>query len=319
MHASLRIGALAASLIAIGLATPLHAMDKIKVGAPSGTAFSFDPTNVGIAKGFFKERGLDVEKIGFAGGAKVQQAIAAGSIDMATSASTDVLFIAKGIPEKAVAVYGGPPVGLGVIVRMDGSVKSIADLKGKKIAVTTPGSLTNWLSHQFAKYEGWGVHGITSVPVGAIPSMLAALRTKQVSAMVGPIEVALKLEAHHQARAVINFGKIEPDFDTDFVYASANMMSDRADDLKAFLAAWTETMAYIKTHKKETVDILDKVMKVSPEIAGRVYDAEVPGFTADERFHPKIMQKLVTVLVEPQLNGRKVDPKSLYTEAFQPN
>ncbi len=308
----------AAALAAAGFAASAQAMDKVRVGAPNGTAFMFDQTDVGIAQGFFKKHGVEVEKVGFAGGAKLQQAMAAGSIEMATSASTDVLFIAKGVPERAVAVYGGAPTSLAIIVRMDGSVKKPADLKGQKIGVTTPGSLTQWLAQQFAKHEGWGENGVTTVPVGGMSSEISALLTKQVGGIVGPIEAGVSLESKGKAKNLVNFGPILPDFVTYLMYASGPEMKNHPEAVKAFIAGWFETIAFMKSHKAELVKILAKVMNVSPEIAGRIYEIEMPGCTDDGHFDPAKMQTLVSVLVEPKL-GKKVDPKSLYTTAFLPH
>jgi ABC-type nitrate/sulfonate/bicarbonate transport system substrate-binding protein len=95
-------------------------------------------------------------------------------------------------------------------------------------------------------------------------------------------------------------------------------MKNHPDNVKAFIAGWFESVAYMKAHKAESVEILAKVMKVSPEIASRIYDIEMPGCTDDGHFDPKAMQKLVTMLVEPKLGGKKIDATTLYTEAFLP-
>ncbi len=176
--AARRFGFLIACSAMMSSANQSHAMDKIRVGVPNGTAFMFAMIDVGTATGIFDKRGLDVEKIAFQGGGKLEQAMAAGSVDIAATGSTDLLFTAKGVPEKAVAVFGGPPYSLGIIVRMDDSIRAPADLKGKRIGASTPGSLTEWLAHQFAIHEGWGHDGITAVPVGAMSAEIAALLTK---------------------------------------------------------------------------------------------------------------------------------------------
>ena len=309
---------LAAGLAALGLAAPALAIDTVRVGAPNASAFMFAATDVGVRAGMFKKHGIEVEKIGFQGGAKLQQAMAAGSIDMATTGSTDVLFTAKGVKEKAVAVFGGAPSSLAIIVRMDGSINAPADLKGKKIGCTTPGSLTNWLAHQFALHQGWGEAGITSVPVGGMSSEISALITKQVEGIVGPIEAGVKLESEGRAKNLVNFGTILPEFVTYLMFANEKAMNEHPDAVRAFIAGWFETVAYMKKNKDATLKILGDVMKMPPEMAGKIYDIQIDGFTDDGHFDPKKMQWLVSHLVEPKLGGRKVDPSTLYTEAFLP-
>jgi len=73
---------LGVSLI-VGLGRAALADDKLRVGKAQADAFSFVPLDIGIEQGFFKKHGLDVEASGFAGDAKLQQAIAADAIDIA--------------------------------------------------------------------------------------------------------------------------------------------------------------------------------------------------------------------------------------------
>jgi ABC-type nitrate/sulfonate/bicarbonate transport system substrate-binding protein len=315
----LHAAAIAVALCAmVGCAAPGQAMDKIRVGAPNAAAFMFTPTEVGIHEGIFKKHGVEVEAIGFEGGAKLQQGMAANSIDLATTGSTDAVFAAKGVSEKAVATFGGAPSSLSIIVRMDGSIKGPADLKGRKIGATTPGSLTEWLAHQFALHQGWGENGIVSVPVGGMGAEISALITKQVDGIVGPAEAGIKLESEGRAKNLVNFGEILPDFVTYLMFATQTAMTDHPGAVKAFIAGWFETVAYMKKNKQDTLKILAGVMKMPPQMAGKIYDLEIDGFTDHGRFDAKKMQWLVSHLVEPKLGGKKVDASTLYTEAFLP-
>ena len=54
------------------------------------------------------------------------------------------------------------------IVRADSPYKTVADLKGKRIGVTTLGSLTEWLTRKLSQQQGWGPNGIEVMPLGAV-------------------------------------------------------------------------------------------------------------------------------------------------------
>jgi len=313
-----RFAFLATCTAMVSVANHSHAMDKIRVGVPNGTAFMFAMIDVGSATGIFEKRGIDVEKIAFEGGGKLEQAMAAGSVDIAATGSTDLLFTAKGVPEKAVAVFGGAPYSLGIIVRTDNSIRTPADLKGKKIGASTPGSLTEWLAHQFAIHQGWGQNGITAVPVGAMSAEIAALLTKQVDGIVGPTEAGVALEAKGQAKNLVNFGDVLPHFITYMMLATDSAMKDHPRDVRAFVAGWFQTVAYMKKNKQASVAILAKVMHISPEITSKIYDLEMPGCTDSGHFDPKAMQDLYKTLIAPNLGGKQVEVSSLYTESFLP-
>ena len=69
--------------------------ESLRVGTPAGANFTFLPARIGADRGAFKAEGLDVEVTDFGGGAKLQQAMISGAIDMTVSAGTDLAFIGQ--------------------------------------------------------------------------------------------------------------------------------------------------------------------------------------------------------------------------------
>ena len=83
--------------IALALSAGLSQADeKVRVGTPEATSFSFSVPDVGNAVGIFKKYGLDVERIDFAGGAKMHQAMDAGALDVISGTGSDILFLTNG-------------------------------------------------------------------------------------------------------------------------------------------------------------------------------------------------------------------------------
>lgn len=112
---------LGATVIAVllGTMTQGRAAEHLNVGIPS-PAYDFALLSVGIDADIFKDNGLDITPIELAGSAKLHQALIAGSIEIAMGAGTDLLFIAKGAPEKAIADMAGPPNNMALIVASKG-------------------------------------------------------------------------------------------------------------------------------------------------------------------------------------------------------
>src|ERR1700690_1281113 len=165
----------AAMLIDAGTA---RASEQIHVGKAQGTAWTFLPVNIGIEQGFFAKQGLDIDIANLGGDAKVQQALAAGSIDFGLGSGPGMAFAVKGSPAIGVAAFAGPPRNISAMVLADSPIKKIADLNGKLIAVSTVGSLSDWLAKQMAIQEGWGQNGIHTVPLGAVETSIAALKSR---------------------------------------------------------------------------------------------------------------------------------------------
>src|SRR5215472_13452758 len=184
------------TFLALGalFAAPAGAAETLRVGKAVPGAFSFVPLDIGMKKGFFQKHGVEAESIAFAGDAKMQQAMASDSIDLALGSGPAMAFIVKGSPIKAIAAMAGPPLLLTLIVRPDDTVKTIADLKGKRVSVSTVGSLTYWLVSETARQQGWGPNGINIAPMGVAQPQIAALKRKEIDGIVTDISTALDLE-----------------------------------------------------------------------------------------------------------------------------
>jgi NitT/TauT family transport system substrate-binding protein len=182
----LGVGALAASLLA-----PAGA-DTLRIGKAGREAFSFAPVDIGERTGIFKKHGLDLVIASFGGDARIQQAMAADGIDIALGSGPGLAFIVKGSPAKGIAAMADPPLIFALVVRADDSVKAVDDLKGRKVGVSTVGSVTSWIVSEVGRQKGWGIDGIAQVPIGDDASRVAALKTRSVDAAIVNLAVALK-------------------------------------------------------------------------------------------------------------------------------
>ena len=173
LHACIR--ALIAALLLSAAPTVGSAAELLRAGKSVPEAFSFVPLDVGVRVGLFRKYGVEIEASSLSGGARLQQALAADSIDIGLGSGPEMSAIQKGSPVRAVAAMAGAPRLLALLVRPDDSIKSVADLKGKKIGVTTTNSLTAWLVSELARQQGWGPDGIDVTPLGATAGQFAAL------------------------------------------------------------------------------------------------------------------------------------------------
>ncbi len=302
--------------IAFGLSARAQAGDALRVGKAVVEAFSFVPLDVGIQEGIFKKYGVDVQPTAFTGDAKLQQAMAADSIDVALGSGPGMAFIVKGSPVKAIAAMAGAPLLLAIVVRPDGP-KTAADLKGKKVSVSTAGSLTAWLVSQTSRRQGWGPQGIETVPMGALPSQIAALKRGDIDGTVMDIGNAFDLENKGEGRILMRFTDIK-DFIIHVIYATDKAIASRPDDLRNFVKGWFATIAFMRTHKDETVKIAETVTSKDADITSRTYDELMPMFSDGGKFSPEALEVLSKSWVELGTLPSEPDLKTLYTEEFLP-
>ncbi len=195
-----------------GISATAKADDMLRVGKSVPEPFSFTPLDIGMQKGFFKKHGLDIQETAFGGDAKLQQAMAADSIDVGIGSGPAMAFIAKGSPVKAIAAMAGPPLLLAIVVRPDGP-KTVADLKGKKVSVSTAGSLTYFLVSETSRSQGWGPNGIDIEPMGAMPGQIAALKRGDIDGIIMDVGNAFELEKKGEGRILVRFTQIEGFYD----------------------------------------------------------------------------------------------------------
>jgi ABC-type nitrate/sulfonate/bicarbonate transport system substrate-binding protein len=249
----------------------------------------------------------------------MQQAMASDSIDLALGSGPAMAFIVKGSPIKAIAAMAGPPLLLTLVVRKDDTtIKGPADLKGKRVSVSTAGSLTYWLVSETSRQQGWGPNGINIAPMGVAAPQIAALKRKDIDGMVTDISTALTLEREGGMRILMKFGDLVKDFHIHVIFATNKAIAERPDALRGFLKGWFETIGFMRKNKAETVAIAKDVIDKDAEITAETYDALMPMFSDTGRFDPKALDVLAKSYVELKLLDKEPDPKQLYTEALLP-
>ena len=143
------------------------------------------PLTVAEHRGYFKAEGLDVTIVDFAGGARALQAVVGGSADVVSGAFEHTVNMQqKGQRMRAFVLQGkAPQIVLGVNPKTMAGYKTVADLKGKKIGVTAPGSSTNVMVNFILAKAGLKPSDVSIIGVGASQGAVAAMRSGQIDAI----------------------------------------------------------------------------------------------------------------------------------------
>ncbi|MBL8588719.1 MAG: ABC transporter substrate-binding protein, partial [Methylobacteriaceae bacterium] len=203
-----RIGWFAAAAFALSFAGAALAQapekPKVQLGVGGKALLYYLPLTVAERKGFFKEKGLDVEISDFAGGAKSLQALVGGSVDVVTGAYEHTIRMqAKGQDIRAVVELGRFP-GIVLAVKKGVAYEGPKDLKGKKIGVTAPGSSTNMLVNFVLAKAGLTPQEASFVGVGSAASAVAAIQKGEIDAISHLEPVISMLERDGSIRAVVD-------------------------------------------------------------------------------------------------------------------
>ncbi len=305
---------LAGALVAASSATA----ETLRVGKAGRDAFSFVPTDIGAQTGLFKKHGIDVTISSFGGDARVQQAMTADGIDIGLGSGPGLAFVVKGSPVKGIAAMADSPLTFALVVRNDDSIKTLDDLKGKKVGVSTVGSVTGWLVGETARQKGWGYDGMELTPVGDDASRVAAVKTKSIDGAVVNLAVAFNFVQHGDGRVLLLFGDLLKDFHVHVIFATDKAIATRPEALRKFLAGWFETIAFMRKEKAKTIEIARHVMGTDEPTTARIYDAMMPMFNDDGRFKPKALAVLSRSYVDMKTLPAEPDMRKLINESFLP-
>jgi NitT/TauT family transport system substrate-binding protein len=310
--------ALAAVLIAWDV-PPAAAATTLNVGKADANASHILPVNVGKTLGIFAKHGLDLSISDFTGGSKLVQAMAAGSIDIGVAAGPLMALAAKGAPITAVCNDAPPILFIGIAVPWDSPIRSVDQLKGKNIGISSAGSLTDWLAQELAHQRGWGPQGVTAIAIGnSAAGDIAAFRTHTIDAVISVTSNIFAWEEEKQGRLLLPVSNYVGNVAAGAIFATKTLIARDPEAIRAFLAAWLETVDFMRAHKDETVKIESAVTGYTPTAMSREYDQTIGMFGRDCKFDAESLANLERSFVELKLVDTPPDMSTLYTEAFAP-
>lgn len=310
------LAALAAALMTMRV--DAAALDKVHAGNPSDIAWAFVPLDVGVHEGIFAKYNLDVEITSFGGDQKMQQGLASGSIDFGLGGGPAMAFVVKGAPVMAVAALFGAPKNISIVVPYDSPIKSVAELKDKLISSSPKGSLTAWLLQRVSLDQGWGPDGIRIAALGGFEPGVAAMRTHQIDGMMSSVEGGLMLEGKKIGRNLTDMEKFAPNFITHVVFARRDLVAKNPELVDRFLKGLFATIAYMKTHKAETLAVSVSAMHEPPEVAEKTYDSEISNFIPDGTFDPKAVAVLKQSFLDMGMLKTEPADDQMFTTKFLP-
>jgi NitT/TauT family transport system substrate-binding protein len=177
---------------------------KLSIAVGGKAAFYYLPLTISEQLGYFKAEGLDIEISDFAGGAKALQALMGNSADVVSGAYEHTINMqSKNQYIESIVLMGrAPQIAMGVSTKAVPNYKGLADLRGKKIGVSAPGSSTNMVANLVLSRAGIKASDVSYVGVGTASGALSALRSGQIDAMSNTDPVMTMLEQKGDVRII---------------------------------------------------------------------------------------------------------------------
>lgn len=286
------------------------------------------PLTVAERLGYFKEAGLNVEINDFGGGAKSLQALVGGSADIVTGAfDHTVQMQAKGQPITAVALLGRYPGIVLASVNKAGTIKSIPELKGKKIGVTAPGSSTNFMVNYLLTQHGMTPEDVSFIGVGGGPSAVAAVKRGEIDAIANLDPVISQLEADGDVTPIADTRTEKGTLDTyggpypaAVLYTTPDFIKENPKTTQALVDVFVRTLKWLDQAKTEDV------LKVLPPeyflgnqtLYAQAFEHSKPTYSPDGRFSQEGAEAAYKVLkaFDKAVAATNIDLSKTYTNAY---
>ena len=246
-------------------------------------------------KGYYGEEGLDVELILVRAAISIQ-AVIAGNVEFGTAGGSALLPITRGLPmtflfttyDKAnFSLYSKP------------AIRSVAELKGKRIGVSSFGSGPDSLLRDFLNDHGVEAgRDATILAVGTGMERFISLKTGAVdAAMLSPSAYIMAEDAGF--RELVSFVR-QP----SYVYLQGGIIT-RSNLLKTdpalvekFIRGSLKGLLYAQANRAQTIALLARTLKITADVAARTYDEVRPGITQDGTVSEQQQKRSLTAFLD---------------------
>jgi NitT/TauT family transport system substrate-binding protein len=282
------------------------------------------------ALGEYEKAGVDVDVVDFKGGSESLKAVIGGSADVVSGYFDHcVNLAAKGQHLQSFVVYDRFP-GLVLVVspKHTGEIKSIKDLKDKKVGVSAPGSSTDFFLKYLLSKNGMDPAGTAVIGVGLGATAVAAMEQGQIDAavMLDPAVTILKnkfsdltilSDTRSQKDTLAVFGGEYPG---GALYTKAEWIAGHEKEVQAMTNAIVNTLKWIHSHTPE--EIADKMPS---ELVGKdkaTYIAALKNtlamYSETGRMDPKGASAVLAVFAQssPAVAKANIDLSKTYTNKY---
>lgn len=323
--------AASAALALPTLAMPAIAQSRTKVRMAGGgiALYGYMPFFVAIGQELFQKHGIEPDVAMFPGGAKAMQALLGGSSDMVCGYYEHTIQLAAKNAHLTAFVLQAQNSGLALGIRKElaGEIKTAADLKGRKIGVSAPGSATHLFAMQLMVKAGLKPSDAAAVGVGTAQTAITAFERGDIDALslfdpiINDLErkgsIVLLADARDTAGTQAVFGG---PYASGCLYADAAWLPKNEAAVRGCAAAILEALAFLRTATPEqaTAALAPGMCAVGAEVCQSAFTRNREAFQQDGRItlaQAETVKRMLTSF-DPAIAAASIDLPSTFTDRY---
>jgi NitT/TauT family transport system substrate-binding protein len=321
--------AVAAMALTLGTGAA-SAQSRVTVSVGGAGCLCYLPTMLAKELGEYDKAGVKVDLVDFKGGSQSLQAVIGGSADVVSGYFDHcVNLAAKNQALQAFVVYDRyPGFALVVAPKNSGKINSIADLKGKNVGVSAPGSSTDFFLKYILNKNKVDPGSVGVIGIGLAATAVAAMEQGTVDAAIMLDPAITLLQGKHKDLRIFADTRTQHDTVAVFggeypggaLYAKADWIAKHPKETQALTNAMLNTLKWIHSHSAE-----DIMAKMPPELVGAdkaLYLAAlkntIPMYSTTGKMDPKGAQAVLDVFSQssPDVAKAHIDVTKTYTNSY---
>lgn len=244
-------------------------MDQIKIGIGVSSIGRFLPL-IGLAAGLFERKNIAVEVVNRQDEEKIVDDIVAGVTPVGTPNAPSLIFSL--LAGNDLVIVGGVLNRPAFFLAGNPSIKSIVDLKGKRIGINQPRRMAGMVMLALLRRWGFDIKkDLTLVDLGLNDRSLEALRDNQLDAALLPPEKAFLAEAEGCSIIADSF---ELDFHWVPLATTRRFLSDNRQLVANIAGVYVESIQFFKTQPEKTLKEIGRWLPAlanKPEVLAKCY------------------------------------------------
>ena len=297
--------------LSILMVQPGFALDNLRVAYPSMNTSVFALV-IAQKEGYFKEEGINVELLSIRGEIAIRTTLA-GEVDFFTNAGSALAAAVRGVPVKLITVFQDKP-SWDLIAQPE--FKSIAQLRGKNIAVMSPEGSLAVVAREMLRKNGLDpTKDVNLVTMGGDEVRFPALQTKSIQATL--FNTAMSIKAQKEGFSKLGNASEYANLIEGGLATTQDKIKQSPEKIFRFVRGALKGLSYYVTKREPAIKyMMDGLRMKDRELVSLIYDIQIPLVLRDGFSDDKLLQSMIDDMKRTTKVQRDIKVADLFDLSF---
>ena len=298
-------------IVSLFAVEPARALENVRVAYPSMSTSVFCLI-IAQKEGYLKEEGLEAQLLSIRGEIAIRTTLA-GEVDFFTNAGSALAAGVRGVPVKIVTVFQDKP-GWDLIAQPD--IKSVAQLRGKNIAVMSPEGSLAVVAREILRKNGIDpAKDVNLVTMGGDEVRFPALQTKSIQATL--FNTAMSLKAQKEGFTKLALASDYANLIEGGLSTSNDRIKQGPDKIFRFIRAALKGLNFFVVKREASIKYMTEALRMNDrELVSAIYDIQSKLVLRDGFTDDKVLQSMIEEMKKTTKVQRDIKISDIFDLTF---